>query len=529
MNTIKNGARRFVSGMSKGDVLAPVILLEAFVTGGRTHQAYKRDGFIEARERFTEESLGALFWFAGIKVFNKLGDFVGKKLLQLKYAKTAVNLNSINFDVGKDTVRDPMNNYINKVISASKKTIKNAAKTGKNIEGVEAEALRKTLTRFKFAKITASVLLANAIIGFVVPKMNQKITKMYQAGLKKLDYTHPELLKTGKEMDGFLQGSNNDKAKKDVNFTGFNMLSLTNALENNPNVQLLSTDTGIAGGRAVSARNKYERIEVLFRDISSIYFYLFCRKHLNAFLNKMEDNKQTNFLNRLKDGKPTRLDPVTVEQVNRHLMKSLGLKNSQTANISLEDFDKKVFGNKHAGIPEEFRFNNGIISLEEFKNIVNKTAENPKKAQELIETARRMSTLQPKLPSGAILTEAQVVDVYAGGLINKPSFLKAVFMQYTDKKSSNAMKFVDENDIRALKGQILDYIEDIKKYSKGKINIETIKKAGRNNFLKNTFNLGVGFAVSGYFLSTAIPKIQYWITKMKTGENKFPGICEYKK
>lgn len=36
--------------------LVPLIMLECFVTGGRTLQAYKRGGFEEARERFTEEA-----------------------------------------------------------------------------------------------------------------------------------------------------------------------------------------------------------------------------------------------------------------------------------------------------------------------------------------------------------------------------------------------------------------------------------------------------------------------------------------
>lgn len=507
---VKNGARKFVSGMSKGDVMAPVMILEACVTGGRTYQAYKRDGFIEARERFTEESLGAIFWFYGVKLFNKLGDSIGKKVLQHNYKNTNININHVNFDVGKDNIRNPMENYIHKLTTSAGKEAKKAG-----IKTIEADALRKTLTNFKFVKIATSVLLANAIIGFVVPKINQRITKAYQSGLKKLDYTHPELLKTGGDINNFSDKSKNKKRDKNVNFTGFNMLGLTNALENNATVQLLSTDTGIAGGRAISARNKYERIEVLFRDISSIYFYLFCRKHLNSILNKLEDSR------------PTRLDPVTAKQVNNHLVKSLGKKNLSGEGLSLERFDALVLGNKHAGIPEEFKFNNGLISLEEFKTTVSKVYKNPKNAKELIEKARRMSTLQPKLPSGAILTEAQVMDIYQGGLINKPSFLKAVFMQYTGKNSSNSMKFVNEKDLREVKEQILDYLEDIKKFSKGKINLETIEKAGRSNFLKNTFNLGVGFAVSGYFLSTAIPKVQYWITKMKTGENKFPGIQEY--
>ena len=63
-------SRRFIRGIGQRS-LVPLIMLECFVTGGRTLQAYDRGGFEEARERFTEESIGAAFWFGGVKMFNK--------------------------------------------------------------------------------------------------------------------------------------------------------------------------------------------------------------------------------------------------------------------------------------------------------------------------------------------------------------------------------------------------------------------------------------------------------------------------
>lgn len=59
------------------------------------------------------------------------------------------------------------------------------------------------------------------------------------------------------------------------------------------------------------------------------------------------------------------------------------------------------------------------------------------------------------------------------------------------------------------------------------ITTDTLKKACRENFIKNSFNWGVGFAISALFLSTLIPKMQYWITKMTTGQDKFPGTADY--
>jgi len=480
---IEAGARKFVSGMAKGDALAPIILLEAAVTGGRTYQAHKRGGFVESRERATEETVGAIFWFGGVIAFNKMGDAIGKKLLKLKH---------VNFDVGKDAVRNPLENYIAET-----------AKYGK-----------KALAAFKLTKVVTSILLANAFVGFVVPKINQKITANYQKSVlaKKLKEKNnsAQSPQTQTSFENFVK-----KETPKVSFAGMGgiqtLLSLTNNFENDSRYKLLSTDVGIAGGRGISARNKYERREVLFRDIVSIYFYMFCRKHLNGLLNFIEQ------------GKTTRLDPVSTQKLTSHI----GEKFKSKINYSAEEFEKLVFGNKNAEIPAEIKskIQNGIISLEEFKKSVGKDS---KEAT----IAERMSKLQPSLKNGAILTEAQLKDVYSEGLINKPEFLNEIFEEFTGKKSTDPMKFVAEDDLRQLKSRMVDYVETIIKKAKASgegITLDTLKKFSRKNFWGNAFNLGVGFAVSGYFLSTVIPKVQYWMTKKQTGNDKFPGVEKYKK
>ncbi len=105
--TLKNFSygRKFVRGLASRSI-APVMLLEAFVEGGRTYQAYQRGGFTEARERFTEEIIGAAFWFSGVPLFNKLIDkYVGERIKKLP---------ETSFDTGKDNLRNPVKNYLNK-------------------------------------------------------------------------------------------------------------------------------------------------------------------------------------------------------------------------------------------------------------------------------------------------------------------------------------------------------------------------------------------------------------------------------
>lgn len=482
---IENGTRKFISGLSKGDALTPVILLEAAVIAGRTYHAYDRGGFVEARERGTEEVLGAVFWLWGVQLFNKMGDAVGKRILKLK---------DVDFEVGKDAIRNPMKNYM--------------AKNPKYGE--------KALATFKFTKIISSVLLANAIIGFVIPKVNQAITNKYQKSLEGLEpkkQLNPAKQKDS--LDKFISKAT-PKETKETSFKGSgvqSLLTITNAFENDARYKLLSTDVGVAGGRAINARNKHERREVLFRDLSSLYFYMFCKPHISAVLNWMQD------------GKTTRLDPVSAKELDTHLQDNLKGKNSYTA----EEFERAVFGNKEAKIPTEVqaKIKNSIINLDDFKNI-----KSVKKDSQLIQLAEKMSELQPKVGGVSILTAEQVKDIYSNGLIDNPKFLKEVFEKFSNKKSTNPMQFFPEKDLRAVKQQMVDYVESIIKKSKSSgesITMKTLKSANRANFIKNTMNLGAGFAVSAYFLSSAIPKIQYWMTEIKTGDNKFPGVQKYDK
>lgn len=503
---LERGARGFVSTLAKSDVFLPVILLEAAVTGGRTYYAYKRGGFVEARERGTEETFGAIFWLGGVAAFSKIGDIIGKKVLGLDNIdfpipqggkKRKLGLEKVEFDVGHDAIRNPMQNYIRAIKQQTKTTLKAGTKA--------PHCSEKTIAAFKFTKIISSVLLANAIIGFVLPKLNQAITRSYLRSTKEKDKNAQQTQQqcaNGQHIDTFINKSN---AKK-PSFNGNPLLTITNVFENSASCKLLSTDVGIAGGRAYNARNKDERREILFRDLSSIYFYLLCRKHINSALNKVES------------GRWTRLNPITTAQLDARL--KAGLKGKT---CSADEFERLVFGDQKAQIPENIQAKfqgKEIISLEEFKALVAGNADLAKRAE-------AMSKIQPELEGVAILTKDQVKDLYTNGLIDNPKFLSKVFEKHTGGNSVNPMKYVSDKSLRALKQEMAEYVQDIIGYSRktGKqVSVQMLRNFNKANLIKNGVNLVAGYAVCAYFLSTVIPKVQYWITIRKTGENAFPGI-----
>ena len=542
-----NYSQRFVRGLQIGGT-APLVLLECFVTGGRTLQAYKRGGFDEARERFTEESIGAFFWFCGVKAFNKMNDFIGKKILHLL---------TPNFDGKEDDIRKPVTNYLHdeelikaaargeisdeeisrtfddamlKRLNKIKKrigTITDPSRAAEIIQKRAGKFLRELTPKhaaiFKSLKIGSSIVLANALVGLVVPHINQQITIRLHDKRSNKKLLKQERAFMPVTMDEFLS-KDKSKTQDNVAFTGIapsTLLSIANHFENDTVYQLLSTDVGIAGGRAVSSRNNHERTEVLFRDLTSIYFYMFNMPNINKWLNMLED------------GRKTRLDPVGAQEVT-DLMK--GVLEENGGKMSVEDFRLKVLGNNnnvYKITPElNAKFKNGVINLDTFLEHISKDPTfTPEEVETYSDLAKRMSKLQPAIERKThILTKTQVKDVFREGYLNLPEFLDSIYGVATGGKHKNPYKYVSQGDLDSMKDDMFHYVNNILNKAKkaGKdITPQMLENARRINFAKNAINWGIGFAISATFLSTLIPKIQYWITKVTTGHNAFPGTADY--
>ena len=90
----------------------PTLLIETGVTLGRAHEANKRGGKKEATERLVEQGVSAVIWIWGVQALKKIGDLFGEKILGFK---------NLNFDVGRDNLRNPVvNNNISKKVFSYK-------------------------------------------------------------------------------------------------------------------------------------------------------------------------------------------------------------------------------------------------------------------------------------------------------------------------------------------------------------------------------------------------------------------------
>lgn len=482
MNPISNSSAtmaKFITKMTKADALAPIVALESVVVTGRTYQAYKRGKGDEARERFLEETTGSLVWLCGVAALNELGDKLLGKIIRKQGA---------NFDVGTDKVlRRPFDNFMNKVAP-------------KGFSGTQVALL-------KGAKVLSSILLANLFIGFVVPKINHYITNTVHSN---------------KETEQPIKKVEENKSQNLTFKGGLNALNVfTNAIENTNTGKLLSTDFGIAGGRMYNARTKEERREIAIRDLGSIYFYMWAKGHVG------------NLLNLVESGKATRLNPSTAETVDKHLNEYL---KSNGGEMSIEEFKKAVIGNTSTiKLPDGIKYETQELSalgklfnseplqvakISDLEKIITDT--------EILNRVKNMAKLQPERLGEAVITKQQLIDAFNGAEITNPKLLDEAFKEFTDGAYNNEFKFVSNSKLEKLKKEMIEYAEMICKESKdGKVTADLLKKVKNKNIMLNGINFAAGFTVSALFLSTFIPKIQYYITKKTTGVDAFPGTYDY--
>jgi len=474
-----------LSTLLNPDKILPVAIIEVACTGGRTYNGYKRGGEIEGKERLREETAGAVFWLFGVKVLNKIGDFIGKK----------IGIKNLDVDLGRDELRAPFLNNVKE----------EAAKTA----------------AFKFGKVASSAAIATFLLGFVLPKINHKITdmqrnknKLKEAGTTGVKNDNTSSVAPANilglaypSMDSFVKKTKPQSLafKGNNSLTSFFSTAAYN-LENNAAWRLMSTDVGMIAGRVANSRNKFEAFEFFFRDTTSTYFYLLATPHVYGFMNKITGN--------------TPIHPDALEVFKNHLLNSMGE----------EKFSPEEFKNRAKETPsniseilEKIKFNKDVVTLEEF---------NAATADKFKEKALLMSELQPKMFEKSILSKQQVVDIVSDGWNTNPEFIKKALDAGTYGAASDAKKFVSRKTVEGIRESIDDFVNNLAKYASSK-GVKEIDAQFVQNFVKRTTKLNfafrlLGMAVSGLGIAVLIPKIQYKLTELRTGSKEFPGTANFK-
>ena len=481
--------RKPITYLSNPSKLLPVILLETTVTGGRSVQAYKRGGKTELRERFTEDAVSAVFWLGGATALNKVGDRIGEQFFNIPK----------NFDAGTDALRTPLKNTAKAMLEKAEQVA-----TPENLKKME-----KKLATFKFSKIALSTILSTAFVGFALPKINQALTRsmIEKENIKKqISITGQTPVKSDLPMSSKLSKPS---------FKGINPTQLANLahnLENHAIFKLASSDTGILTGRTINARNNDERREVLFRDVTSSYFYT---------INPIVTRKI--LTNVVPNGKLATVNSDTSQTVLKEFSRVL---QENGGSISADKFKEVMLGTidgaKRKLIGELPFDEHGVISLDALKKAV--------KDSDIIERATQMSGLQPKHAElGEVLTRRQVEDVFRNGAITDFGSMFRMHRAQFGEALTDSQRFIPMKHIDKFRDSISTFVEETVKCAKdGKITEDVLKTVDKKNLIRTGAFWAAGFAISALFLSTLIPKAQYWLTEKRTGKNEFPGLHDKK-
>ncbi len=497
-----------LSYLQNSENTLPMLLIEVPTTLGRTYQGYQHGGVQEGRERICEETLGAAVWLFGIKAFNKVGDFIGEKILGLKELGT---------DVGKDSLRDPFSHVKDK----------------------------KALTAgFKFTKIATATILGVIAMGGAVPALKKAMTNAFreQQNLPPIPDKNGEykqgladkivrfFINTDKKTapepknnpdNGDLFSNSNyvninqfvEKAKSsgNISFKGGGellngILHASHNLENDNAWRLLSSDVGMLAGRVGTSRNSKEAIEYGFRDSVSSFFYIFAAPIFSSGLRKLTNTPD--------------IHPKGAEATGEMLKNVLKGANLSQSGVSNTYFSSSIMSNEELNaLTSNIKFkDNGTIWLDEF---------NRQTGNLFSDKAQKMSLLQPQLlnESGvraSVLSKRQVQDIMSNSHTSDPEFLKSAISSVTDGKSDNVRSFVSRSSLEKIRNSFDEYIFGLERFAKDKaqngvINDEIIDKYTKHLNRKNLcfHMLGVGFAIFG--LAYLIPKLQYVVSDMLTG------------
>ncbi len=459
------------SALGNNASLTPIIVKDTLSNAGVVTMAYKQGskeskqaGLHDARERFIEDNTTSLVWLGGIPLLKKVFDKgVANNIFGFRQFK----------DLGKDALAKTNAKLLNQenvqnLASNLQKYSDEIAKSPK-LKGLTDEAgkVLSNVSKFKkmtMAKAAFATLIPLGLLGFVLPKLNQLITKnacqkeqkQKQADFVKMTKTCSERAFKGYEKKHNLNNTfasfiSTAKDSKGVSFTGLGNKLVDIFNSNVANMAIL--DSGIATGRVATARNDNEAWEKGLREAGLIFFIY-------------------------KGG----------------------------------DVFAKLFNKIGNALKTPINLDSKILTDKSFQESVKKAVIDPQYKKQFL-----------SFVEGGEKEIINMIDdqIKAGGLKTETlKFAQKLGLIDVIDDVRNPLKYVQTGKIASLN-------KDIKNFVKAAVDSgnpeKLIKKVVRGKRLSIIANLGVCVAATAYF----IPKALYWFREKVTGTPVMPGLEEY--
>lgn len=395
--------QKALSQLSNEKALASVLLLETTVIAGRCYQAKKRGGWIEARERFAEEVSTSIVWLFGVGFLSKTADLILKRFgfetdVDITSHKNSNSLiNRIKNSIHKNTVFGRFFNaeHVSAGIKAEQRGWQhlNVMDLSETFAVGRKKLFERKNTTAKFGKVILSAAGALYLVGSVIPKINQAITRKIIAGEIDKNENNQSIQDNFKQDKFFGVSSRHGQSsfkqahnmqaylysvkRKNVSFGSgslFNFVkTATNALENDQRCKILTVDAGILAGRTSHARNENEKKEIFLRDALSIVFYTFSTHWIISGLSNLFDEKHK--LNTKVETGVAKLlaDRIIGEGKNNGIVEEI----AEDGQISLEELRNRILGVENQPLTEKLQKllgqNDDKLALNEFVSELDKS------------------------------------------------------------------------------------------------------------------------------------------------------------
>ncbi len=284
MNLLLNPTvNRLLITLDDNTSMASVVLRDGMDNVGRAHQAFQRNSH-DGRERVIEENLTTLIWGFGIRFMkDRVYDPIARRLGLLHPGFDMALLKDGPQKLTPELVRQlaPHDQHL--------------------LDLVSKPELQKLYHKSNVAKFVIATGIPILLIAFGIPTFNQWLTrrKLAQGQTKApaplpalksaLPYQAAPLKRPAlyQHFQGYQAGRPNGR----LQFGGLGdslAVGISNILQNG-RANNMVVDGVITSGRTLKARNRFERLEVLFQEASVIFFLYFAQSMIQRFVERWMD------------------------------------------------------------------------------------------------------------------------------------------------------------------------------------------------------------------------------------------------
>lgn len=496
VNPIISSGTAFISGLENSKSLVPMVLKDSIDVLGRTTMAYtqtdKKSSAHEARERFIEETGTGILWLGSIPFLRKILD---KPLFnafnpnpKIFKMDSSISFKKINNPESEQGIKD--GKLVEKLLINKDKL----PTDGKNYAAI----LRKRLKYAHVSKTLVSTLVPFYLLAFVLPKLNQGLTKKLIKREKEKEANLEKTTNSSNNIDNknVKFESNNSKKAKDPSFKGLkdlqdliNPIKLAEGAQVDPVNNMLLLDYAISGNRVRVARNRQERIETIIKEGGIIYFFYHGADQIKHGLQK--------FCNKI--GKPIDLDFITLKTKSFKQNLQKALHNPEQASEFYQVMDKNSKGSNEKRI------------LDFIDDAIHKDY-NPK-----TNTFEHFEALQSAKDTG-------LFGEMKGILKNKENKqVNQLFKDIKDNKKSirDSKEYIDTKAIETLGESMKKFYTNAKSKCTNQKSIDKLVNATKK------YKAGmiiINIVICNMALGYALPELQYFIREKVWGNKEFPGV-----